>query len=169
MGKAGSTGSNSWTDETWQAIGRVVADRCQAILRGLSSHDLNDAVQTCMARIHEKRCFYDPSKGSPTTWARTVASREAISIIRRRRPGAAPLTDTHAAPVVRHDDPDDLMEYLTARLSAQEQQLLRLLLTRPDSTARQVRQEMGIRKSVSVARLKASLAARCHGILVEED
>ncbi|KRB83098.1 RNA polymerase subunit sigma-24 [Sphingomonas sp. Root710] len=107
---------------------RTSAKLFGVVLRILPERSLaEDAMQDAYAKIWRNAAGYDPRRGSPITWAATIARNVAIDLRRREHPGGRQ----------RDDDFDfDAMSDPAAGASAEEMAALRACLDRLDPDQR---------------------------------
>ena len=98
------------------------------VLRILPERSLaEDAMQDAYAKIWRNAASYDAQRGSPITWAATIARNVAIDLRRREHPGGR----------LRDDDYDfDSMSDPAAGASAEDMAALRACLDRLDPEQR---------------------------------
>ena len=107
---------------------RTSAKLFGVVLRILPERSLaEDAMQDAYAKIWRNAAGYDARRGSPITWAATIARNVAIDLRRREHPGGR----------IRDDDYDfDAMSDPAAGASAEDMAALRACLDRLDPEQR---------------------------------
>ena len=107
---------------------RTSAKLFGVVLRILPERSMaEDAMQDAYAKIWRNAAAFDARRGSPITWAATIARNVAIDMRRRERPGGR----------VRHEDFDfDAMTDPSGGASAEDIATLRACLDRLDPEQR---------------------------------
>jgi RNA polymerase sigma-70 factor (ECF subfamily) len=147
--------------------GSAVFSYLRHVLRDRAAAE--DVFQQVFTEIWRRGSQYDPSRGSLSTWALTIARSRAVDELRRRRPEPLDPADLPEAPAPA---PQDAaldrwrMVNLLARLPAEERELLRLRFY-GELSQTEIAQRTGLPLGTIKSRMVRGLE-RLRGLLDEE-